>query len=226
MANYMLLNDPLKITHSFEYTINPHLRITVAKKSMLLPIVAEDSGHQIGFYYDGPIGFTADFIVHTNKGAVGHTFERSYSCLFMFPSDIDFLVEYVKKAKPLNQDEFKERYAHVLKTIRFNFSLINKLNDSRGKHYLFFTKKPFNLWVIDEDKTFYIAPPRIIGREGDQKLFMFSVKELIFVDSNKRVFSTAEFYHPKLIMQKLKEWLISLEPSPFTMLFRYFYDLT
>jgi len=222
MREYKILNEPLKVTHSFEYTLNDHLKLSFAKRSLLFPIIEQQTGAQLGFYYDGPIGFIADFLVHTKKGAVGYTIERSYQSLFLFPSKIDFLIEYTKESKPIDEQEFAEAYTSLLKGTKFSFSLIKQLNSLTGLYYLFFVKKPFSLWMAEKNKTFYISPPRVLGRDGDSKLFLLTTKELIFVDSDGSTISTSDFYTPGTIMKKLRDWIFSLGPSPFTTIFRDF----
>ena len=72
-------NRPLKTTHSFEYTFdNRHVKLSISKNSILLPVFDENQNRQIGFLLDGPTGIIADLLVHTTKGAVGEIIEDTY----------------------------------------------------------------------------------------------------------------------------------------------------
>ena len=85
-------NRPLKTTHSFEYTFdNKHVKLSISKNSILLPIFDEKKNQQIGFLLDGPIGIIADLLVHTKKGAIGEVIEDTYSTALLFPVKLPFL---------------------------------------------------------------------------------------------------------------------------------------
>ena len=85
-------NRPLKITHSFEYTLyNKQVKLSFSKNAILLPVFDDRRDIQIGFLLDGPLGVIGDLLVHSKEGAVGEIIEETYSSALFLPAKLPFI---------------------------------------------------------------------------------------------------------------------------------------
>ena len=122
------MNRPLKITHSYEFTFdNNQVKLSLAKKSILIPVFDQKKNQQIGFILDGPLGITADLVVHSEEGAVGEIVEETYSKVLFLPADLPFLsLDHVKEMSSL--EEFQSRPYDVSSFQWFSFLRIRPPN--------------------------------------------------------------------------------------------------
>ncbi|MHA1686580.1 MAG: hypothetical protein ACTSYD_09280 [Candidatus Heimdallarchaeaceae archaeon] len=222
MVRLSILNRPLKVTHSFEHTFqNNHIKITVAKKSLLFPIFDDTSDAQIGFYYNGPIGITADLLVHSNKGAVGKTIEKTYSNMLLFPGLLPFLDERVKEVKPI--EGIEEHLTNIINNIRITGIKIWNRNPASQETFMFIHKHPFALWGINNNTTLYIKPPLICGRRGDNSLFWIEPSRFEFVSKDGNRTIASELSNPHLLLRKV---ITLLKNTAFANLFQSFIQIS
>lgn len=222
MVRLSIFNRPLKVTHSFEHTFaNNHIRITIAKKALLFPIFDIKANVQIGFYYNGPIGITADLLVHSNKGAVGKTIERSYTDMLLFPGLLPFLEEHVKEIEPI--EDIEEKLTNITNSIKITNIKLLDINSTNQETFMFMHKHPFALWGINQDTTLYINPPLICGRKGDNTLFWIDPLRVEFVSKNGKKTTTLELSNPHLLLRKV---VTLLRNTAFDDLFRTFVHIS
>jgi hypothetical protein len=196
-------NRPLKITHSYEYTFDNNIvKISLSKKSLLFPVFNERENKQIGFLLEGPIGIIADLIVHSQKGAVGELFDRTFSTVILFPVNLPFLsLDHVKETSPV---ENFEPYQELVNKYNRIFSL-NKIGITDiNKHTLIVTQKPKLFWLISSDGAFLIGKKEIIGRKGPKKFLWISKKGLISVNKDGKYRSVADMLQIKEIKQSFQ----------------------
>lgn len=214
------MNRPLKITHSYEYTFNnDQVKLSLAKKSVLIPIFDQKSNQQIGFMLDGPLGITADLVVHSEEGAVGEIIEETYSKVLFLPADLPFLsLDHVKEISPL--EEFQP-YEKLISDFNFHFSRANISNHLKQKGVLIQTLKPNRTWLITNDSTFMISSREVLGRRGEMRLIWVGRKEIIFVNEKGRIKSTKDF----LSLRKARDLFHRVMDIPYGSIFSNFRDL-
>ncbi|MFW9852154.1 MAG: hypothetical protein ACFFDS_04390 [Candidatus Thorarchaeota archaeon] len=214
------MNRPLKITHSYEYTFdNNQVKLSLAKKSVLIPVFDQKNNQQIGFLLDGPLGIIADLVVHSEEGAVGEIIEETYSKVLFLPAELPFLsLDHVKEMSPL--EEFQP-YERLISDFNFQFSSFNISNHLKQKGILIQTSKPSKTWLITSDSTFLIGSREVIGRRGEMKLIWVGKKEIIFVNEKGRVKSTKDF----LSLKKARDLFQRVMDIPYGSIFSSFRDL-
>ena len=214
------MNRPLKITHSYEYTFdNNQVKLSLAKKSVLIPVFDHKNNQQIGFLLDGPLGIIADLVVHSEEGAVGEIIEETYSKALFLPADLPFLsLDHVKEMSPL--EEFQP-YERLISDFNFQFSRVNISNHLKQKGVLIQTSKPSKTWLITSDSTFLIDSREVLGRRGEMKLIWVGKKEIIFVNEKGRVKSSKDF----LSLKKARDLFQRVMDIPYGSIFSSFRDL-
>ena len=195
-----LKNKPLKTTHSYEYTFdNGHVKLTIAKNSILLPVFDERRNRQIGYLLDGPIGITADLLVHSSGGAVGEILEETYSLALIIPVHLPFLTaDHVKEKAPLEDVTHYERFL-----ARQKFRFLETKNSLRAKEnqVLIHTNEPEHMWLINGTATFLLKERELIGRKGENKLVWYLKKEVIMVNEKGKLISTKEVFSQKKMQE-------------------------
>lgn len=212
-----ILNRPLKITKSFEHIFKSGIaKITVAKKSLLFPIFDLKHNKQIGFYYYGPIGITADFIVHSKKGAIGKIVEETYNNMLIFPGILPFFDEYLREIEPIPDLD-----GHLEEVTRgLSIKGIDKWEIST-ETYIFLYKPAFTLWSISSTATLYINPPIIGLRNSEDNLLWLNSKGINFVSASEDNF---ESYDLKTVTGLLKRVIGTVKALPFINLITHFND--
>ena len=213
-------NKPLKITHSFEYTFdNKHVKITLSKNTLLFPVFNERQNNQIGFLLDGPIGMTADLLVHSEEGAVGEIVEETYSRILLFPIDLPFLsLDHVKETKPV---ENIASYEDIIRNFKFQFVCNSSAVRAKENVVLIHTLKKGVMWFLGPNSTYLISPTEIIGRRGEGQLFWLTKGEIIIVSKNGKVRRTGDL----LSIKKARKHFDQFVRVPLRQVFTHFRDV-
>ena len=214
------MNHPLKITHSYEYTFeNNQVKLSLAKKSVLIPVFDQKNNQQIGFLLDGPLGIIADLVVHSKEGAVGEIIEDTYSKVLFLPADLPFLsLDHVKEISPL--EEFQP-YEKIISKYNFQFTHANISNHMKQRGVLIQTLNPTRTWLVTKDSTFLISSREVLGRRGEMKLIWVGKREIIFVNENGKVKSTKDI----LSLRKARDLFHRVMDMPYGSIFSSFRDL-
>lgn len=186
-------NRPLKTTHSYEYTFdNKHVKVSISKNSILLPIFDDNQNRQIGFLLDGPIGIIADLLVHTNKGAIGEIIEETYSTALLFPIQLPFLTrDQVKELSPLEETN---HYEEIINKYRLQIKREDYIKYEDDIGIMIQTYDPASLWFINKDSTFLVASDEIIARRGEKRLIWVAKDSFTTVNQNGKIFSTTDLF--------------------------------
>ncbi len=184
-------NRPMKTTHSFEYTFeNKHVKLSISKNSILLPIFDEKKNQQIGFLLDGPIGIIADLLVHTKKGAIGEVIEETYSTALLFPVKLPFLTrDQVKEISPLEETD---HYEEIVRKYRSQIKRDDHITYGDKEGIMIQTYDPSSLWFINDKSTFLVGQEEIIARRGENRLIWIAKDSFTTVNKNGKIFSTAD----------------------------------
>ncbi len=189
-------NRPLKTTHSFEYTFNnKHVKVSISKNSILLPIFDEKKNRQIGFLLDGPIGIIADLLVHTKEGAVGEIIEETYSTALLFPVQLPFLTrDQVKEIPPLEEIY---HYEEVINKYRLQIKREDYITYEEKKGIMIQTYNPASLWFINNESTFLVGTEEIIARRGENRLIWVAKDSFTTVNRTGKIHSTTDLFSIK-----------------------------
>lgn len=189
-------NRPMKTTHSFEYTFdNKHVKLSISKNSILLPVFDDNENRQIGYLLDGPIGIIADLLVHTNKGAIGEVIEDTYSTALLFPVKLPFLTSgEVKEISPL---EDTNQYEEIVRKYRSQIKRNDYIKHDDREGVMIQTYNPSSLWFINDKSTFLVGEEEIIGRRGESRLFWVAKDSFTTVNRNGKIFSTGDLFSIK-----------------------------
>ena len=186
-------NRPLKTTHSFEYTFdNKHVKISISKNSILLPIFDEKKNQQIGFLLDGPIGIIADLLVHTEKGAIGEIIEETYSTALLFPVQLPFITrDQVKEISPL---EDTDQYEEIVRKYRSQINRDDYITYEDKEGFMIQTYNSTSLWFINNNSTFLIGTEEIIARKGENRLIWVTRDSFTTVSKKGDIYSTTDLF--------------------------------
>ena len=213
-------NRPLKITHSFEYTLdNKQVKLSFSKNAILLPVFDDRRDIQIGFFLDGPIGVIGDLLVHSKEGAVGEIIEETYSSALFLPAKLPFLYfEHVKDIRPL---ENIENYEKRIQDFKIHFRYDEKFPGMKEEGILISVNKPKHLWLINRNATFFLKSTEILGRRGERKLVWLSKSEILTVKEDGSLKSSKDLFSVK----KAKDYFNRFVEVPLGIMFSRFREL-
>ena len=207
-------NRPLKTTHSFEYTFdNRHVKLSISKNSILLPVFDENQNRQIGFLLDGPTGIIADLLVHTTKGAVGEIIEDTYATALLFPVQLPFLTkDQVKEIPPLEETEL---YEEIVRKYKHQIKRADYIRYDEKESIMIQTYNSTSLWFINEDSTFMVGEEEIIARKGENRLIWVAKDSFTTVNKNGKIFSTSDLFS----IRKARRTFHSILDVPLALIF-------
>ena len=213
-------NRPLKITHSFEYTLdNKQVKLSFSKNAILLPVFDDRRDIQIGFLLDGPVGVIGDLLVHSKEGAVGEIVEETYSSALFLPAKLPFITyDHVKEIRPLENIEI---YETKIQDFKIHFKYDEKFPGMKEEGLLITTNKPKHLWLINKNATFFLKPSEIIGRRGERKLIWLSKSEIVSVKEDGSFKSSKDLFSVK----KAKQYFNQFVEVPLGIMFSRFREL-
>ena len=200
-------NRPLKITHSFEHTLdNKQVKLSLSKNSVLLPVFDGKRDKQVGFLLDGPIGVIADLLVHSNEGAVGEIVEETYSTALLFPTDLPFLtLDDVKEIQPL---ENIRPYEEIIRKYSLGIDLHLKSDTRKEKGILINTHKPNHIWLMNKTSTYLLRSSEILGRKGENQLYWLSKKEMLVVKGDGSVRTLKDLFALKKAREIFQRYIV------------------
>jgi len=213
-------NRPMKTTHSFEYTFdNKHVKLSISKNSILLPVFDDRKNRQIGYLLDGPIGIIADLLVHTNKGAIGEVIEDTYSKALLFPVKLPFLTgDEIKEISPLEETY---EYEEILKKYRSQIRRDDYINYEDKAGFMLQTYNPSSLWFINKNSTFLVGEEEFIVRRGENRLIWVAKDSFTTVSKNGKMFSTTDLFSIK----KARKTFHNILDVPLAMIFANLKDI-
>jgi len=213
-------NRPLKITHSYEYTMeNKQVKLSFSKNTILLPVFDDRRDIQIGFLLEGPLGVIGDLLVHSKEGAVGEIIEETYSSALFLPAKLPFLsFDHVKEIRPL---ENIDKYEAKLQDFKIHFKYDERFPGMKEEGILISTNKPKHLWLIIQNATFFLKCSEIIGRRGEKKLVWLSKNEILTVKEDGTLKSSKDLFS----VRKAKDYFDRFIEVPLGIMFSRFREL-
>ena len=220
MMRLSIENRPLKITHSFEYTLdNKQVKLSFSKNAILLPVFDDRRDIQIGYLLDGPVGVIGDLLVHSKEGAVGEIIEETYSSALFLPAKLPFITfDHVKEIRPL---ENIETYENKIQDFKVLFKYDENFPGMKEEGLLINIKESKHLWLINKNATFFLKPSEIIGRRGENKLVWLSKNEIVTVKEDGSFKSSKDLFSVK----KAKQYFDRFVEVPLGIMFSRFREL-